>query len=382
MGIGVFVIAMCGIPAGAEGAGPGTASGATLLVAAHDASERAKLSADFLCDGAGDQEEINAAIRALPPAGGVVQLTEGTFDIRKVPGKLGGILIERSHVVLAGRGAATRLALAPDQNTNVVRIIGAGVGHITIRDLEVDANRSANSAGTGDPNIGHDRFEFCGIKAYCMEPGQYGAAPTHNITIRNTRVIEAHRLGIMLEGPNMSVVDNHIGNAGSDSIEILTGPGEIRGNYMEITGRTHVAIGSDRADAIIMADNIVHVKEGGDLDIAFRSWADSRRHVIANNVLTVDPGGRCRRAVDARGAATTIIGNCFHTADEGEPLLLSIGAGDVVVSGNVFENVTVEIDDITGQDRPIVLGDNAMLNSTVRVVNGKVIGARAPETLP
>ena len=37
-----------------------------------------------------------------------------------------------------------------------------------------------------------------------------------------------------------------LGNAGSDSVEILTGPGQIIGNDVEVTGQTHVAIGSDR----------------------------------------------------------------------------------------------------------------------------------------
>ena len=66
---------------------------ATILVAAHDAAPESRAAAHFVADGQGDQEEINAAIRSLPASGGVVQLTEGTFDIRRIPGKLGGILI-------------------------------------------------------------------------------------------------------------------------------------------------------------------------------------------------------------------------------------------------------------------------------------------------
>jgi hypothetical protein len=77
---------------------------------------------------------------------------------------------------------------------------------------------------------------------------------------------------------------------------------EIRGNYVEITGRTQVAIGSDRGDSIIMAGNIIHVKKGGDIDIAFTSCGGSSRRIIANNVVTVDPGGKCGYAVDVRGS--------------------------------------------------------------------------------
>ena len=344
-------------------------SGATLVVATRNSSEAARAAADFVGDGEGDQEEINAAIRALPEAGGTVLLMEGTYDIRRVAGKLGGVLIERSHVTLAGQGAATKLVQAPEQETNVIRIIGSGVGHITIRDLWVDANRDQNPLGAGDANVSHDRFEFCGIKAYCQEPGGPGCAPTHNITVRNCHVLNARRLGIMLEGPNMRVLDNVLGNALSDSVEILTGPGIIRGNYVEITGKTHVAIGSDRGDNILMSDNVVHVREGGDLDIGFRSWANSRRHVITGNVLSVDPGGKCTRAMDIRGFGAIVQGNNVQGQPE-QPLLLSITGGHTLMTGNLLEHVEVVVDDQTAEQAPVLIKDNLLVHSTVRVARG------------
>ena len=315
-----MVLALAATAAGAQGA--------TVVVATADSSERSRALADFVGDGQGDQDEINVAIRALPPVGGTVLLMEGTYDIRRVEGTLGGVLIERSNVTLAGQGPATRLVQAPAQDTNVIRIIGSGVGDITIRDLYVDANRDENSAGAGDPNISHDRFEFCGIKAWRQAPGGEPAAEDcHDITIRNCQVHDAHRLGIMLEGRNLRVLDNVLGNAGSDAVEILTGPGEIRGNYVVITGQTHVGIGSDRGNSIVMADNVVHVRAGGRLDIGLRSWADSRRHVMSGNVVTVDPGGVCTRAMDVRGDGAVVTGNCIHGPDEGERILLSIRGG-------------------------------------------------------
>ena len=104
--------------AAGESADDSAPRSATLVVAAHDAAPRSKGSADVVCDGEADQEEINAAIRALPDAGGTLLLSEGTFDIRKVEGTLGGVLIDRNDVVLAGQGTSTKLLLAADQNTN------------------------------------------------------------------------------------------------------------------------------------------------------------------------------------------------------------------------------------------------------------------------
>lgn len=358
-------------------AGMADPSPASVLVAAADAPDAVKARAAFVCDGAGDQEEITAAVQGLPPAGGMVMLSGGTYDIRRVEGTLGGVIISRSDVVLCGEGAATLLRLAAGQDTNVIRIIGDGVGNVTIRDLCVDANRDGNAGGAGDPNVSHGRFEFCGIKAFCGKPGDSCGAPCHDITVERTEVREAHRLGIMLEGPNMRVVGNRLGNAGSDVVEILTGPGEIRGNQVEITGRTHVAIGSDRADNILMTDNIVRVRAGGDLDIGFRSWAGSRRHVISGNILTVDEKGRCGIAVDARGSDTVISGNCLHAPGDAA-MRLRVGAGDTVVSANVLEGILVEVTDAEGAGRPVMVRDNLFKNSRLGEMSNNALFENNP----
>lgn len=177
----------------------------------------------------------------------------------------------------------------------------------------------------------------------------------------------------MLEGPNMRVLDNVLGNAGSDSIEILTGPGITRGNIAEITGQTHVAIGSDRGNSIIMADNVVRVKKGGRLDIGFRSWTGSKRHVIANNILTVEDGGLCDLAMDIRGTETTITGNHIHAVDPAKPTRLRLTAGNAVVSANVLGNAVIEVDDQTGANKPIMLEANVLQDSQVVLRGGNLI---------
>lgn len=353
---------------------PSQIQGRTMIVATQSSSEKSKAAADFVGDGMGDQEEIYAAIHTLPSSGGTVTLMEGTYDIRKVEGKLGGLIIDRSNVTLMGQGAATRLILAPDQNTNVIRIIGSGVGNIVIRDLWVDQNRDQNPYnGAEFVNISHGRFEYNGIKAFCAEPGGSCPEPTHNITIENCTVLNAQRLGIMLDGPNMRVVNNRLGNAHSDAVELLEGPGFVMGNYVEITGRTHVAVGSDRGNSIIMANNVVHVREGGDLDIAFRSWADSERHVISNNIVMVDQGGKLGLAMDVRGFDTSITGNVIRGQGEAERLPLWLTGAGMAVTGNHFQNVELIVNDQTGTNRPILIQGNVMENSEVLHEVGNLI---------
>lgn len=337
----------------------------TILVAAKNSAPSSIEQADFRCSGVDDQDVIRQAILKLPEAGGTVVLMEGTYDIRKVPGALGGIVIERSHVTLAGQGASTLLRLAANQNTNVIRILGSGVGNITIRDLMVDANRAENSAGTGDPNVSHSRFEYCGIKAFRQDPhGASAADDCHDITVRHCWVRNAHRLGIMLEGSNMRVLDNFLGDAGSDVVEILTGPGMIRGNTVDILGRTHVALGTDRADNVIMDANVVRVHQGGHLDIAFRTWANSVQHVVSNNVFVLDPGGQCPIIMDLRGTRTSVTGNVVR-ATEGSQIKVS--GGYTCLTGNTLEKVQVVVEDSVETDEPVQIGLNNLIDSSVEI---------------
>ena len=47
-----------------------------IIVAANDSGAAARASADYICDGVDDQQEIQAALDALPATGGEVALTE------------------------------------------------------------------------------------------------------------------------------------------------------------------------------------------------------------------------------------------------------------------------------------------------------------------
>lgn len=58
---------------------------------------------DYLCDGTGDQAEINAAIQALPSGGGEIVILDGTYNISSE------ILINKENVSIRGCGASTTL---------------------------------------------------------------------------------------------------------------------------------------------------------------------------------------------------------------------------------------------------------------------------------
>ena len=110
------------------------------MVAASDSKD--KVDVDYVCDGTDDQVEINAAIAALPAAGGSVVLREGTYTIAAA------IAINRDDVMLVGSGHGTLIQVSA--NVNVIEV-GDGTSartNVIIKDLQVDG-----SAVTGIPDI-------------------------------------------------------------------------------------------------------------------------------------------------------------------------------------------------------------------------------------
>jgi len=117
------------------------ARAATIVVAASNAKDT--VNADYVCDGTADEAEINAAINALPAAGGRVLLSEGTFYI-STP-----IKILRNNVIIQGQGPeATLLYLVNGANCNVIQVGDgtASISGVTIRDLSINGNKDNQTA--------------------------------------------------------------------------------------------------------------------------------------------------------------------------------------------------------------------------------------------
>ena len=80
-----------------------------------------------------------------------------------------------------------------------------------------------------------------------------------------------------------------------------------------------------------------------------------------------------------RGFGTTVTGNCIYPSNPDAPLLLKLTAGNIVVTGNVLQNVAIEVDDQTEARKPIIIKDNILDNTSVVVKNGMMI---REETVP
>jgi len=60
------------------------ARSATITVAANDSASKSKAGADYVCDGVADDVQIQAAMDALPAAGGSIYLAEGNYALSAV----------------------------------------------------------------------------------------------------------------------------------------------------------------------------------------------------------------------------------------------------------------------------------------------------------
>lgn len=139
---------------------------ATYVIAAADAPAHVKAQADYECDGTADDVEIQAAITALPTGGGLLQLTEGTFNTNT---KL--VLPGSKAFILQGQGHSTLIKLAANKNDDIMQ--GTNLGHVAFAYLRLDQNGANQTGGnccsltTPDDvifdHVGFDNAKGCGL---------------------------------------------------------------------------------------------------------------------------------------------------------------------------------------------------------------------------
>ena len=168
---------------------------------------------------------------------------------------------------------------------------------------------------------------------------------------------------IMLDGINVRILNNRLGDAGSDIAELLTGPGEIAHNYVEIASVTGYALGSDTADTVTIANNIVRVLRSGRVSqVVFRFWGGRYRNILSNNQVYAD--GPSAAVVEMNGYFNVVSGNVFDVKSD-QRSRFTVNAG-TLVNGNIFLNIDINLKDTTPADRwPIALSNNSLYFTTI-----------------
>lgn len=176
---------------------------ATLFVAASDALDRSRAQCDYLCSGASDQDEINAALNALP-AGvqGRVVLSEGTFTI-DAP-----ITIPANNITLRGQGRSTFID-GDGLATNEHGIVISGFTNCCVKKLAIQTDNGG------------------GKTCHCIfvEDG------ANNFELEYITIVDSDSDGIHIEGTSTAfgyIHDCHI--EGADDYGIQVNPSAA--NYM------------------------------------------------------------------------------------------------------------------------------------------------------
>lgn len=299
---------------------------------------------DFPTDGTCDEVEINKAIQALPTFGGVVSILGGTYEICAEEASYGGIIINKSNVTLKGEGPSTLLRLADEQNTNVIRVVGS-VKNIVIEKLRIDGNRSNNSAcgRVYNGSIPHDGFECNGIKAHYLTPidyvkGQWDVydRQIERVWVRDVIAENANGLNIMLSGRYVYVFDSYAGDARSDSIELLIGPGQINRTTVVVSNETGYALSTDGADDVQVNENLVHVLHSGSIyQSILRTWAGNARNQINNNMIRVEDGGTFGAVTEINTTDSQMVGNLISASGAEAPLSKPAPSGTLLANNSL-----------------------------------------------
>jgi hypothetical protein len=335
-----------------------TGGAATFVVAASDASDRVKNQADYVADGTADDVEIQAAIDALPAAGGKIVLSEGTFNIATAIKYESYVTIQGQGYGWQGNGATI---LKPSADVNIFdntddetkyapafigfTINGDGPNRTTgvgirlwrvrwglVRDVQIyrtkdngifidDDNTEPSESRGVENRIENVMLYQTGGDSIDLEANGSSDNLFHNVTIRES---QAHGLRIDTGGNHF--VNVHIYSSGNTAWE-----------DNGVTGHGIIMLGDQ---------NLFHACQSESNQLAGISLdGGANRNVILGCTFFNNnrEGGATRYGVDVvNGTYNTISSNWFHDS-QGTPtqsgLRFQANGNNNLAEGNTFETL-------------------------------------------
>ena len=277
---------------------------ATLFVAAYDALDKCRAQADYICDGVADDVQINAALAALPAAGGRVVLSEGTFVLADP------ISFTWNYLTLEGQGGSSFINGAGlANNEHCIEI----TGRLGCRVL----NLKLSTPGGGG-TVRHCIFIEDGANFVVVDGVDITGSDSdgihiegtisENVVIKNCIIgsVDGHGINIVpdvaAQSLNFSIYDNLIMDTGGSGINF----GQCAGHYMHKIYNNMIAVvgvnGIDYGIATVPTFGLMESEiRGNDIYQAaadgIRLLSDSDSNFIENNHITgcggygIDIGG-------------------------------------------------------------------------------------------
>lgn len=313
---------------------------ATLVVAAFNSSATSKAQADYVCDGIGDQVEINTALDS-----GIVgvQLLEGTYNITAQ-------ISMGTGDSLTGLGASSVLEVPDGTNGTFSVIILKSVNYCKISNLYIDGNRDNQRDGdqigiTIDAGGYHKIMNLwiCNL---------YGS--------RGDGIYVAHiPTGVLIEGLTI----NNIQDDGLD-INFLT-KSQIIGCYIAKCGDN--GIDTEKATYNSYTANVIYTCGGAGIELEHEGEGWSEYCTVNGNTIS-----NCGHAgvLIHNGRYNSVVGNTLENNEIG----VRIRSQDEyysthnVISGNVISGGTYGIKEKDeNQDYNLICG-NVVAGATVKSI--------------
>ena len=198
---------------------------ATFVVAANDSSTLSKQQADYVCDGTDDQEEIQAAITALPDGGGKVVLMEGHYYTASA-------IFLKSNLTIEGMGWNSIVENMDNtwSDKQTFQFLGSGpFENVVIRDLKIlgqPYTTGPPAGGSGDNIFLNELTNGIVESCYIANAGEENIFITdcNNIHIRNNIFVGGETSVEIKHGcDNIRVYNNTILDTGPSGGEPVNG---------------------------------------------------------------------------------------------------------------------------------------------------------------
>lgn len=338
---------------------------------------------------AADYANLQAALDAIPPEGGVVHLPPGTFDI-SIP-----LVLTRGDVLLLGSGPATHI-----KNVNVAGepalMIKHPDGDKVKRDDRLWRVQLSNFRITGNEKSGHGleallveelfihgvtvsyhggdgiRLDRCyedprvsdSLITYNKGTG-LNLLGCHDIVVASNQFEENQDALHCFDGFNLCMtgncVDDHLGRG----VVIENTYGSVlSGNMIEECHDAAIVLDRDCYGNTISANVIAHNGAGVDL-------RDAHGCAISANTFTLMATDALR--ISPSSGRITVTANNFSNSDIGENKtkrtkndlaaagMVLEGTSDVAIAGNVFSSVRPKAIELRGEpSRRVAMGDNVL----------------------
>jgi parallel beta-helix repeat protein len=342
-----------------------------------------------LCDGTDDDVNINDAITALPAGGGVVQLSDGTFDIAHK------VTVAQDNVTIQGQGESTVLEANSTLPTGEFAIQTGGDGWV-IRDLVVDGDALAYASGgpfmilVDDANCQVLNVE---IKNGPMH-GIYIQNPADNVLVSECYIHDNGQSGITLSADGAQLTGARIVNnvTNSNGLNTVTSSQDKQGIHIEghstyyvvgalvsgnaSTNNETVGIGVNLAKDCEFANNRVTDNKGAGIG----SLTSERLTVTGNTILNngTDTAAGYGNGVEFGDAGTTgvidstITGNVIDTHTDFGIAVRATSARVTITGNTIQENTRVGV--IIAADSEHVAVTNNNIHSAVANSDGVIVG--------